>query len=260
MCITLGLGHDAGLVCGRLFLQARSRADSTWNDIVGICLRFVLCPLSLLPSLQYIVKRCLNLFGWAHTPLLQIDANHLHAHLVAIQDCLHQRAHPWCDLIALFSQSCVHTHLSNHLAHRSLCSLHHGICWILAFKKPSPGIAQAVLDGKLDFDNVFIFGQHGRLAQPSAFDDIVPPHVSRSYLGHKNQFVTLDRIRKTPVETSPFGALVLAKLRNDCLLTFLDDENTGPHPDHKNNTGNKPNAHASALHVWLKPTSIAPAR
>jgi hypothetical protein len=74
-----------------------------------------------------------------------------------------------------------------------------------------PGIAQAVLHGKLDLDDVLVFGQHGRLAQPGGLDDCVAPHVDRADLGHKNQLMTLDRIGQPPVET---GADVIWYLPN----------------------------------------------
>ncbi|EKD97316.1 MAG: hypothetical protein ACD_23C00970G0001, partial [uncultured bacterium] len=257
LCIALRLRDDTCLIRGRLFLQPGRGTDRTGNDIIGIGLRFIFCPLPFLPGLQHIVKRRLHLLRWTHAPLLQIDADHLHPDLVTVENRLHECAHPRRNLVTFLGQRSVHAHLANHFAYGSFCSLHHGICRILAFEKPGPGVAQSVLDGKLDFDNIFVFGQHGRFAQPRALDHIVPPYVGRSNLGHKDQFVAFDRIGKTPIETRPLGALVLAETRNDCLLAFLNNENAGSHPDHKHNPSDESNAHARALHVWLKTTAIA---
>ena len=77
--------------------------------------------------------------------------------------------------------------------------------------------------------------------------------------------MALNGVRQAPVETRTHGALVLAKLGDDGLLAFLDDEEACAHPDHKHNARNQADTDPGTLHVWLKaaprPATIArPAR
>ena len=102
--ITLRLRNDARFVALRLFFQAGSSTNGPGNHIIGIRLGFVFGPLALLTGLEHIIKGSLNLLGRAHAPLLQIDAHHLNAHFVAVQDDLHDRPDTRANLIALFRQ------------------------------------------------------------------------------------------------------------------------------------------------------------
>jgi hypothetical protein len=68
------------------------------------------------------------------------------------------------DLVALFGQGRVHLHLADHFAHRRLGGLHHRFLRVLALEQPGARVAQAVLHGELDLDDVLVLGQHGRLA------------------------------------------------------------------------------------------------
>ena len=48
------------------------------------------------------------------------------------------------------------------------------------FQQPSPGIIQTILNGKLDLDDVLVFGQHRGLSQPVLFDDrVTSPSAER---------------------------------------------------------------------------------
>src|SRR2546427_6860637 len=48
---------------------------------------------TLLAGTQHVVEGRLDLLGRTHAALLQVDAHDFHAHLVAVQDGLHQVAH-----------------------------------------------------------------------------------------------------------------------------------------------------------------------
>ena len=229
--ITLGLGHDARLVGFRLFLQPRGGTHGTRNHIIGVGLRLVLGAFAFLSRLEHVVKSGLHLFGRSHTTLLKVYTNHLNPHLVAVQDGLHQCAHARADLIALFGQCQIHLHFSNHLAHGSFGRLHHRSRRILALEQVGARVAQTVLHSKLDFNNVLVFGEHGRVAQAGDLEDRVTPHVDRANLRHNHDFVALDGIRQAPIETSTDGRPVLAKLRDDGLLTLLHDEKSSAQPD-----------------------------
>ena len=66
----------------------------------------------------------------------------------------------------------------------------------------------------------------------------------------------LDRVGQPPVDTRPHSGLVLAKLGDHRLLAFLDDENAGPHPDDKGDTGDQSCPDARIAHVRLKAAPI----
>src|SRR3989475_5945313 len=59
---------------------------------------------TLLAGTQHVVEGRLDLLGRTHAALLQVDAHDFHAHLVAVQDGLHQVAHARGDLVALLGQ------------------------------------------------------------------------------------------------------------------------------------------------------------
>ena len=257
MRIALCLGHDARLVSVSLFLQAGRRAHCAWNHIVGVGLGFVLCPFAFLARFEHIVERCLHLLWRAHPALLQIDAHHLNTHLVAVQDGLHQGAHARRNLVPILRQSRVHAQLANHLAYRSLGCLHHCIRRILALEQKGAGITQAVLDGELDLDDVFVFGQHRRLAQSGGLDHGVAAHIHGTYLRNKYQFVALDRIRQAPVEAGRFCPLVFTELRDDRLLPLVDDEEPGAQPDQDGDCSDQPSPQTGAFHVRLKSAGAA---
>src|SRR5256885_6570566 len=48
----------------------------------------------------------------------------------------------------------LHLHLADDFAHGSLCGLDHGLGRVLALEEPGARVAQAVLDGELDLDDV----------------------------------------------------------------------------------------------------------
>ena len=110
---------------------------------------------------EHIVKRRLNLLWRANAALLQIDADDFNTNLVAVKNSLHQRADARGNLIALFSQSRIHFHFADYFANSGFSGLHDGVGRVFAFKQIGPGIAQTVLHRKLDFNDVFVFGQHG---------------------------------------------------------------------------------------------------
>ena len=105
------------------------------------------------------------------------------------------------DLVTLFSKRHVHFHFANHFTHRRFSRLNHGGRGILALEQVGARIVQAVLHGKLDLDNVLVFGQHGRIAQAGCLEDGVTAYIDRTDLRHHHDFVALYRIRQTPVET-----------------------------------------------------------
>ena len=176
-----------------------------------------------------------------------------------IQNLLHQRTHPRCNLIALFGQCTVHAHLANHFTHRGFGCLHHRFSRVLALEQESSRIAEPVLNGKFDFDNVFVFRQHGGLTQAGGLHDGVATDIDRANLGYKNQFVTLNWIRQTPVEAGADRGAVFSELGNDGLLPFLDNEEAGAQPDQQHDTGNQADADAGTFHVRLKTTTGAAA-
>ena len=94
-----------------------------------------------------------------------------------VQNGLHELAHTRRDLVTFLGQGRIHLHLAHHLAHCGFGSLHHRFGRVLALKKVGTRIAQAVLHGKLDLDDVLVFGQHGRLAKAGGLDDVVTANV-----------------------------------------------------------------------------------
>ena len=189
--------------------------------------------------------------------MLQIDAHDFYAHLVAVQNRLHQRAHLGRNLIALFGQRRVHPHLADHFANRRFGRLHDSIGRVLAFKQKGARVAQAVLDGELDLNDVLVFGEHRRFAQAGGLYHVVATDVDRSDLGHKDHFMALNRVRQPPVEARQRGAAVLAELGDDRLLPLLDDEEAGSEPDQHHDTGNQARTQACVLHVGLKAAATA---
>ena len=234
--------HNSLAIGLRLFLQPRCCANGTWHHIVGISLCLIFGTFALLSGLQDIVKCSLNLFGRTNTALLQVDAHHFNAHLVTVQNVLHQGSNSRGNLIAFFCQSRIHFHFAHHLTHGRFSSLHHGFCGVFAFKQIGPSIVQSVLNGKFNFNNVFIFCEHGRLTQARGFDDVVAANVNRSNLGDKHQLVLLNGVRKAPIETCANRGFVFSKLSNDGLLSLLDNEETRPQPNENQGTQNDTNA------------------
>ncbi len=253
--IALRLGDDPRLVGSGFLGEPGSGTDRTGNHVVGIGLGFVLRALALLTSLQHVVERGLYLLGRAHATLLQVNANHFDADLVAVQDGLHEGADAGGDLVALLGQRGIHAHLADDLAHGRLGHLDHGFTGVAAFEQPGPGIVQAVLDGELDLDDVLVLGEHGGLAQAGTLDDAVTADVGGADLGDEHQFVPLDGVRQAPVEAGVDRGLVLAELGDDGLLPFLDDEEAGAQPDQHGHRGDQADAHASVLHVGLESTA-----
>ena len=90
------------------------------------------------------------------------------------------------------------------------------------------------MNRELDFDNVLILGQHGRVAQAGGLDDAVVAHIDRADLRHKDQFMALNWVRQTPVEARAHRGFVTTKLGDHGLLAFLHNEETGAQPDQKN--------------------------
>ena len=125
------------------------------------------------------------------------------------------------------SASAVHAHLATTSRNSHLCGLDHGVRRVLAFKQPSPGIAQTILNGKLDLDDVLVSVSIAD-SQAGAFDDRVTSHIGRADLRPQNKFVALNRIRQAPIETSAHGAFVLSRTGYDGLLTFLHDKEAVP--------------------------------
>ena len=187
---------------------------------------------------EHVVKSGLYLLRGAHAALLQVDADHFDTHFVTVQNHLHQSAHTRCNLIAFVRQRRVHFHFAHHFAHRSFGRLNHSFSGVFAFKQIGARIVQTVLDGKFDFHNVFVFGQHRRFTQARGFDHVVTPNVHRADLGHKHQLMSLHRIRQAPVETRAHRRLVFAELGDHRLLTFLDDEKPGAKPNQQGHRRN----------------------
>src|SRR5690606_25884117 len=111
--ITFGLGHDTGTVTFGLFGQARGGTTSARHHVVGIGFGFVLGAVALLAGLENVVERGLHLLGRTYPTLLQVHTGNLDAHVVAVQDGLHQIAHARRDLVTLFGQHRVHFHLAH---------------------------------------------------------------------------------------------------------------------------------------------------
>ena len=132
--------------------------------------------------------------------MLEIDADDLNADLVAIQYGLHQRPDARTDLIALLGERQIHLHFADDFAHRGLGSLNHRRRRILTLEQIGARVAQTVLDGKLDLDNVLVFGQHRRIAKPGGLDHHIAADIDRTNLRHHDDFMALNRIRQTPVK------------------------------------------------------------
>ena len=255
----MGLRHNLGFVGFGFFFQPRSRTDGARNHIVGISLGIIFGAFALLTGFENIVKRSLNLLGRTHTALLQIDADNLDAHLVAVQDGLHQVAHPGADLVTFFGQCRVHAHFADDFTHSRFSGLHHGAGRVFALKQVSACIAQAVLHCELDFHNVLVFGQHRRLAQAGGLDNRVTAHINRADLSDHHHLVALHRVGQTPVKTGADGGLVAAELGNHRLLTLLDYEKACAQPDQHSDGRNQADADTGAFHVRLK-TATTPGR
>ena len=181
--------------------------------------------------------------------MLQIDTDHLDTHLVTVQNVLHQRAHTGGNLVALFGERGVHFHFANHFANRRFSRLHHGFAGVFAFEQVGACIAQAVLHGKLDIDDVFIGGQHGRLAQAGGLEHVVAANVHRTDLCGGYRLMALYRIGQAPVETGTHRGLVTTKLRNHRLLALLHDEEAGSQPDHEHDGRDHPGAQTRVFHI-----------
>lgn len=168
---------------------------------------------------------------------------------------MHQLPHARGDLVALLGQRGIHLHLADHLAHGALGHLHDGFGRRLALVEPGLRIAQAVLHGELDFDDVLVFGQHGRFAQAGGAHDGVAAHVGRADLRDHHHLVALDGIRQAPVEAGIDRRLVAAELRHHGLLAFVHDEEAGPEPDENAHRRHQAEAEAGILHV--RPIAVA---
>ena len=228
-----GLRHNARLVCIGFLLQTRGRTDSTGHHIIGVSFGFILGAFTLLAGLQHIVKGGLHWLRGTNSALLQIDANDFNTDFVAVQDGLHQGTDARGNLIALFCQSRVHAHLADHFADGGLSGLHDGFAGVTAFEQPSPRIVQTVLNRKLDFHNVFVLREHGRVTQARGLDDGVMPHIDRTNLGHKDKFMALNGIRQTPIEARSDGFFVASELGDDRLLAFLHNEEARAQPNQR---------------------------
>jgi hypothetical protein len=158
---------------------------------------------------------------------------------------------------AFFGQGRVHAHLAHHLAHRGLGGLDHGVSGILALEQEGARVAQTVLHGELDLDDVLVFGQHRRISQPGGFDHGVAAHIDGADLRDEHQFMALDRIGQAPVETRTHGGLVAAELGDDGLLAFLDNEESGAKPDQHDHCRHQAGADAGTLHVGLETATAA---
>ena len=156
--------------------------------------------------------------------MLEVDTNDFDTHFVLVQDTLHDDANTRTNLVAFFGHRCVHFHFSNHLADSCFRSLHNGIGGVLGFKQIRAGIRQSVLHSKFDFQNIFVFGQHGRLTQTSGFDNVFATHIDGTNLRHKHQFMALNGVRHTPVKTSAYRRVISTELGNHTLLAFLHDK------------------------------------
>ena len=147
------------------------------NHVIGISFGFVFGTFAFLTGFEHIVECGLHLLGRTHTALLQVDTDHFDTHVVMVEYGLHDFANTRGDLLAVFRQGRIHAHLANHFAHCCFGRLHHRVRRVFAFEQIGACISEAVLHSELDFDNVFIFGQHGRFAQTGGFDDGVPPDI-----------------------------------------------------------------------------------
>ena len=174
--------------------------------------------------------------------MLQVDADHFDTDFVQVKNGLHFFAHAGGNLVAFLSQGRVHPHFAHHLTDRGFSRLDHRFGGVAAFEEVSTCIVQSVLNGKLDLNNVFVFGEHGRLTQARGLDDVVTANVNRPDLGHKNQLVTLNRVRHAPIETSADSRVVFAKLCDHSLLTFLHNEKARGQPNQQGPTQNHPDA------------------
>jgi hypothetical protein len=137
-------------------------------------------------------------------------------------------------------------------AHGGLAACTTAFRRVLAPEQVGPRIAQPALHGELDFDDVLVFGEHRRIAQPSRLDHGVASDIHRTNLRDEDQFMALDRVRQAPVETRAHGGLVAAELRDDGLLAFLHDEEAGTQPDQDHDRCDEARADARAFHVGLE--------
>jgi hypothetical protein len=131
-------------------------------------------------------------------------ANHLDTDFVTIQDCSASMPAPveQSDR-ALQPKRIVHAHLANHFTHSRFGCLNHGVGRDCLLSKRN---ALASLKRYCTANLIStMFSSSVSMADsrsPVAFDDRITAHINRSNLRHKNRFMTLNRVRKTPVETA----------------------------------------------------------
>ena len=229
--VAFGLGGDAGLVAFSFLREAGGGAFGAGHHVVGVGLRQVFGALAFLVGLVHVVKRGFHLLGRLRAALLHVHGDDFNADAVAVQDFLGQLAHAGGDLVALFRQGSVHLHVAQHFAHGAFAGLAKGVVGELAFKQVGARVAQAVLHGELDFDDVFVGREHGRGAQASGGDDDVAAHIDRSDLRDIDGFLPLNGPGQPPVQARVHhGGVVPAELGDDGVLPFLHDEKARAQP------------------------------
>ena len=127
--------------------------------------------------------------------------------------------------------------------------MHHRLVRAKVLEQIGPCILQAVLHGKADVDDVFVFGQHGRVAQSGGLPDRAASHVNRAQLRHAHCLMRLEGIREAPLEPGVRRVAVLPEGSHDGLLTFLDDKETAAQPHKHGHPSDQASTDASLPHV-----------
>src|SRR5690606_14319093 len=248
--VTAGVAQDLGLVAFGLFGHAGSLAARHGDDLVGIGLPFVDLAFAILACLDGVVERGLHLFGRLH--VLDGHGADLDAGLIAVENLLHQVLDLDGDLGTAFVQDEVHGLLANDFAHGRFGGLAHRFVGIAHIEQVVRGAfgAQAILHDELHVDDVFVGGQHERFGQHLVARAATETHFEGTQLRNVDRLGVLDGVRQAPLEAWGLGALVLAELRDDGNLAFLDDVEAAGQPQQHQHQ--RHHAHPDAGAAWRR--------
>jgi hypothetical protein len=203
------------------------------------------------PALQHVVESGLHLLGRTHAALLQVDADHFDADLVAVEDGLHQRAHARADLVALLGERRVHLHLADHLAHGRLGSLNHGSCGFLLSNSQAraslrryctANLISTMFSSSVSIADSFRPVARMTLSRPTSTERICVTTTSWRSIGYGRR----------QLKPAPDGGVVAAEARDHGLLAFLHDEDAGAIQMATTTIAIEAGADACALHVGLE--------
>ena len=223
--VTQRLGHDALPIALCFFDQTLGRTARPGNDIVGIGLALVLEPLGILRRLNGIAESRLNLFWWLN--VLNRDIHDGDSRLISIGDSLRNVEGLAANGLFVLIENGITETAAHHFTHGGLGRLLNDVIGAHVVKQIGLGLPNPVLHRELNVDHVLVFGEHERVSALSGPLTTVA-HCGLPKLGHIHEFVGLNWIRCTPLESSPGAVGVLAKTQNEAGLAFLNNiEATG---------------------------------